>query len=325
MADRVRVAVIGLGSMGANHARVFAELPEADLVAVCDSDESKLRTAGGARTYRDYRDLLAEERLDGVSIAVPTRKHLEVALAAIERGIPLLVEKPLGADLDECLRLRDAAEAAGVPLMVGHVERFNPVVQELKSRLESGDAGRIYQAYARRVGPFYERERDVGVVHDLATHDIDILQWLFGPVERVHGETQAGVRTPHEDALSAVLRFEAGVTVLLEVNWLTPLKFRDLHLLGEHGRYYAVYHPQVLQFWRAGAPGDEPQVDSQTFPGSGEAPLKNELSAFLRVARREIDPPVTADDAIAAMRVVEALIESARSGEAVRLAGRAAT
>jgi len=324
MAERVRVAVIGLGSMGANHARVYGELPDADLVAVCDSDESKLRSAG-ARGYRDHRELFEKERLDAVSIAVPTRKHVEVALLAIERGIPLLVEKPLGADLDECLRLRDAAERAGVPLMAGHVERFNPVVQQLKQRLAKGDAGRIYQAYARRVGPFFQRERDVGVVHDLATHDIDILHHLFGPVERVHGETQTGIRTPYEDALSAVLRFESGVTALLEVNWLTPLKFRDLHLLGEHGRYHAVYHPQVLQFWRAGAPGDEPQVDSKTFPGSGEAPLTNELSAFLSAARRTISPPVTADDAIAAMRVVEALIESSHSGEAVRLAGRAAT
>jgi predicted dehydrogenase len=311
--------------MGANHARVLNELPDAELVAVCDSDEATLQGFVEARCYLDYRELLETEQLDGVSVAVPTRKHLEIALAAIERGIPLLVEKPLGADLDECLRLRDAADRMGVPLMVGHVERFNPVVQALKQRLASGDAGRIYQAYARRVGPFFQRERDVGVVHDLATHDIDILHHLFGPVERVHGETQTGLRTPYEDALSSVLRFEGGVTALLEVNWLTPLKFRDLHLLGEQGRYYAVYHPQVLQFWRAGAPGDEPRVDSQTFPGSGEAPLANELSAFLRVARRDIEPPVTADDAIAAMRVVEALIESARSGETVRLAGRAAT
>jgi predicted dehydrogenase len=317
VADRVRVAVIGAGSMGANHARVLAELPDADLVAVCDADESRARDAShGATTYRDYRDLLANERLDAVSIAVPTRLHVEVALAAIERGLPLLVEKPLGADLDECRRLKAAAESANVPLMVGHVERFNPVVGEIKRCLEAGDFGDVLQLHATRVGPFFERERDVGVVHDLATHDIDVLRYVAGSeIAQATAVTRSGIRTPYEDALTALLTLENGVTATLDVNWLSPDKDRTLAGAAEGCTFSGRLWLGNLQINRGGQPAD---IEVRSLRDQGE-PLHHELSAFLRVARGEEPPPVTADDAIAAMRVVEALIESARTGETVRL------
>jgi predicted dehydrogenase len=317
--ERLRVAVIGLGSMGGNHARVLAELPDAELAAVCDVDEARLRDAPaspGTARYRDYGELLAREAPDAAVVAVPTRLHQEVALACIERGVALLVEKPLGAGLEECLRLRDAAEAKGVSLMPGHVERFNPVVQAAKHWLDGGKLGRVYEVRSQRVGPFFERVRDVGVVHDLATHDIDLLHMLFAcEVERVHAETQSGIRTPYEDALTAVLRLANGVVAVLEVNWLSPLKFRGFTMLSERGTLSGEFEPQALLF-EAGA-GKAVSVPVQR----GE-PLRAELAAFLRAARGEMPPPVTADDAIAAMRVVEAIIESARSGEAVRLAAR---
>ncbi len=329
MADRLRVAVIGVGAMGANHVRVLSELPEAELVAVADLDETRLPHDGSVRAYRDYRELLAEERLDAVSIAVSTRRHLEVALACIERGVPVLVEKPLAADVEECERLRDAAEAAGVPVVVGHVERFNPAVQELKRRLDAGELGRVLQVRARRVGPFYQRGRDVGVVHDLATHDIDVFRHLLRcEVERVQAETKRGLRTEYEDALIGLLRFEDGVVGALEVNWLTPVKVRELTVLGERGLFVVDLLSQELRFYQSDmgeAPDDgEGRPELAVFPDPGQAPLRAELAAFLRMARRLEPPPVSAADAIATMRVAEALVESARRGEAVRLTvGRA--
>ena len=329
MASRVRVAVIGAGAMGTNHARVFVELPEAELIAVADIDGARLQDTPrepSTRLYRDYRELLAEEQPDGVSICVPTRRHLEAALACIERGVTVLVEKPLAADVGEAERLRDAAEAAGVRLMVGYVERFNPALQELKRRLDAGELGRVIEASARRVGPFFPRERDVGVAHDLATHDIDVLRWLLGSeVEQVQAETQSGIRTPYEDALAGVLRFENGAVASLEVNWLSPVKVRELTLLGERGMFTVDELRQELR-WYAGRAEEPSKVEPQlsALPGAGQAPLRAELATFLRVARGDEPPAVDAADGIAALRVADALVEAASRGAPVRVgAGRA--
>jgi len=324
----VRVGVIGAGAMGANHARVFGSLPDAELVAVADSDGDRLDALSPGRplrAYRDYLRLLEEERPDAVSVAVPTRLHAEVALACIERGVPVLVEKPLAASVDEGERLRSAAESRGVPLMVGHVERFNPAVQELARRLRAGDLGRVYQAGARRLGPFFPRARDVGVAYDLATHDIDALRLLLGcEVEQVQAEAVRGVRTEFEDTLAGLLRFEDGALAVLEASWLSPVKVRQLSVVGERGMCTVDYIAQTLR-WYMMLPDAESAAEEVAVPNAGEEPLRVELAAFLRVARGEEPPPVTAADGIAAMRVADALVESARRRGVVRLAGRAAT
>ena len=318
MAETLRAGVIGVGTMGAHHARVYSELPEAQLVAIADADEARLadvRWGDGVRAYQDYGKMLAEETLDAVSIAVPTRLHVDVALACIERGVPLLVEKPLAADLDECLQLKEAAERAGVAMMVGHIERFNPVVLAAREWIRQGKLGQVHEARMQRIGPFHDRMRDVGVVHDLATHDIDLLRVLFDDeIERVSAEVQSGVRTPYEDSLSAVLRLTSGVVASLEVNWLSPSKFRGFSLLSERGTLVGDYIPQTLTLER-------PSGESENIPVEHAEPLRAELEAFLRVATGREPPAVTADDAIAAMRVVEALIESASRGVALPVAG----
>lgn len=325
MAERLRVGVIGVGTMGAHHVRVYGELDGAQLVAIADTSEARLpeiERPDSVRTFGDYREMLAEERLDAVSIAVPTRQHLEVALACIEQRVPVLVEKPLAASVDECLRLKDAALGAAVPLMVGHIERFNPGVAELKQRIEQREAGALIQIEARRVGPFFPRERDVGVVQDLATHDIDVLRHLVAcDIDRVRAETRSGIKSPYEDALSAVLRFEDGTIGTLDVNWLSPVKDRELRVLGERGLFKLDYLTQQLTFYPTAA-----DVGASTTSNSGieievdkQEPLRVELNSFLRVARGEEAPRVGADDAIAAMRVVEALVESAERGEALAL------
>ncbi len=323
MADHLRVAVIGMGAMGGNHARVYSELPDAELVAVADCDESRLSDAP-ARAYGDYHRLLAEETLDAVSIAVPTMRHLETALACIERGVPLLVEKPLAATVDEGERIQAAAEARGVPLAAGHIERCNPAVVELKRRLDAGEIGRVLQIRAVRVGPFHSRQRDIGVVHDLATHDIDVMRYLLGcEAERARAETQRGVRTEYEDALLGLLRFENGVIGSLEVNWLTPVKQRTLAVGGDNGMFVANYISQELRFYdSAPAPDPSPSNDAASatvIDVERQEPLRVELAAFLRAARGLALPLVGAADAIAAMRVAEALVESARRGDAVQV------
>lgn len=176
----MRAAVIGVGAMGRNHARVYREMPETDLVAVADLDEARagevVRLYGGS-VYTDHQVMLSEVRPDLVSVAVPTKEHYKVGLCALEAGCHVLVEKPIAATLEQGRHMIDRAAQVGRVLVVGHIERYNPAVTELKRRLEEGQLGRIFQIRARRLGPFPARVRDVGVVVDLATHDLDIMRY----------------------------------------------------------------------------------------------------------------------------------------------------
>ncbi len=335
----LRIAVVGLG-FGANHARVLSELPGVKLAAVCDLDEARLSTATrgrDAKPYTDYRRLFAEEPLDAAIIAVPARLHETVALAAIGAGCAVLVEKPLAPTFEEGRRLATAATAAGVPLMAGHIERFNPAVRELVRRVRAGEAGRILQINARRLAYFAERSRDVdvGVVHDLALHEIDLMLLLLGTtVERAYAETWTGVRTPFDDSLSGLLRFQAGADGApgavgsLEVNWLSPRKVRELTVLGERGYFFVDYQKQTLAFQAAQALRDDPAAAEAdlvkiagaepgpvvSIPIEPREPLAQELSAFLTALRDSAPMPVTGDKALAALAVAHALTESARTG-----------
>jgi UDP-N-acetylglucosamine 3-dehydrogenase len=319
--------------MGVNHARVYGEIEGVELVAAADPAAERRRlTARGRslRTYADYREMLARERLDLVSVAVPTRLHREVAQAALERRVATLVEKPIAAGLEDGQVIRAAAEEAGCQLMVGHVERFNPAVQELKRRLEAGELGRVFLARAERVGPFPQRTRDVGVVQDLATHDIDVMRFLLASeVERVYAETEAGLRTEHEDLLSAVMRFRSGIVGLLEVNWLTPTKVRRLALVGEAGMFVVDYLTQELVFYeRESAGAAWPSLAALTGGGEGamtripvekKEPLRAELEAFVESVARGSPSPVAAEDALAAVEVAARLVESGQTGRVVQV------
>jgi predicted dehydrogenase len=315
----LRVAVIGAGAMGSNHVRVYSEFPGTELVAIADANEAALSKVG-ARLYQDYRRLLAEEQIDAVSIAVPARLHYEVAMACIERGIATLIEKPIAASVSEAEELQHASELKNVVLMVGHIERFNPAVVELKRRLDEGQVGRVHKVSVRRVGPFFARERDVGVVHDLATHDIDVLRFLLGSdVERVAAETLCGVRTAHEDLLAGVLTFAGGTIASIEANWLDPVKVRELTVLGERGMFVCDYLERTLVYY--------PQVDdgashgeSISIQGRDAEPLRLEIEAFARAARGIDTPAITASDGIAAVRVADALVAAGRTGHTVCLA-----
>jgi predicted dehydrogenase len=325
------VAVIGLGAMGANHARLYSDMPGVELVAVADPDPMRPATV---TRYEDYIRMLDETRPEAVSVCVPTRTHFEVAAACIERGLATLVEKPLAATIDEGERLRDLAAGAGVSLAVGHVERFNPAVIELKRRLDAGELGRVYQVHARRVGPFPQRIRDVGVVLDLAPHDIDVMRFLLSSeIARVQAETEQRIATDREDMLSGVLRFENGVVGVLDVNWLTPTKIRELSVLGERGMFVVDYLARELTFFEnaaAATSSSDPAWASRHEKGVTEGarveipiekrePLRSELEAFIAAVRGAVPVAVTADDGLAAMRAAEALIASASRGEPVAM------
>ena len=247
----LRAAVIGLGSMGRNHVRVWDEAVDGvELVAIADPDPEALRRASDGRRVRAYADagaMLAEESLDLVSVAVPTSMHLPATLAALGSGAHVLVEKPIAASREEAEAMMAAATDAGRILSVGHIERFNPAIRELRRRLAAGELGRIFEIRATRLGPFPARIRDVGVVLDLAPHDLDVMRYLIGsdPV-RVYGETERRIHTDHEDLFAGLLRFANGAVGVLDINWLTPTKQRTLTVTGERGMFTADYLAQDL-------------------------------------------------------------------------------
>ena len=186
----LRAAVIGCGSMGRNHVRVLSELADVELAAIVDTDQAAATALARGRLlslYNDVETLLEKERVDIAVVATPTSQHASVTLALLQRGIHCLVEKPIAPTLEEAGAIAKAAETAGVVLAVGHVERYNPAIIALKERLAGDD---VYALIARRTGPFPDRIRDVDVITDLATHDIDIMLWLTGSrVARVAAET----------------------------------------------------------------------------------------------------------------------------------------
>ncbi|NWG08352.1 MAG: Gfo/Idh/MocA family oxidoreductase [Chloroflexi bacterium] len=324
----MKVAVIGVGSMGRNHARVFSELPEAELVAVSDADAKQADAAAekfGARAYTEYRELLEKEKPDAVSIAVPTVLHEEVGVAALESGAHVLMEKPIAATVEEGQRLIAKAKSAGRKLMVGHIVRFNPAIQALKQKLAAGELGRIFQVFCRRAGPFPARIRDVGVVVDLAPHDVDLMRFLTDadPV-RLYAEIEQRLHTDHEDLLWGVLRFADGITGSLEINWLTPTKVRETLVLGERGLFRVDDLTQDLYFFENAQAKDVQWATLQTLKGVSEGsmtrfaiprfePLKAELQSFLKAIQDEKPVPVSGEDGLAALRISLALVESGQS------------
>ncbi len=325
VSKRLRAAVVGVGSMGRNHARVYSELDGIDLVALADSDDSALHTIANryhACPYVDYREMLAGEPLDLVSVAVPTGMHAQVAAAAIRRGVNVLVEKPLASTLAEGQELIALAQERGVLLGVGHVERFNPVVTALKQHLDDGELGRVFQITIRRVGPFPARVKDVGVFLDLATHDIDVMFYLTGArVQRVSAEAAQVLHAQHEDLAVGLLRFTNGVIGVLIENWLSPAKVRDVIVNGERGMFVADFLTQDLYFYENNytASGWEPL---QVFRGMAEGrmiryplarsePLRLELDAFARAVANGEPFLVRGEDGLLAMQLAQDLAETA--------------
>ena len=252
---RVKVAVVGAGSMGTNHLRVLADFDEerAQLVGVAESYEPALKMAMSRyhiEGFTDYRQMIEKTRPDLVAIVVPTHLHNEVALNVLDRGIHVLIEKPFTKTIDEALQLLQMARSRGAEIAVGHVERFNPAVVELKRQLQNSALGQIFHLHARRIGPFPPRIRDVGVTLDLASHDIDIMRYLTNAeVEHVYAQTQRRLHSSCEDLLLGFLRFTNEVLGVLDVNWLTPTKIRELTVTGEKGMFQVNYLTQEVYFY----------------------------------------------------------------------------
>jgi UDP-N-acetylglucosamine 3-dehydrogenase len=320
-----RVAVIGVGAMGRNHARVYTEIPQVELVGVADADARQAEAVGrrfNVRAYTDYEQLLDEQKPEAVTIAVPTTYHCDVACRVLARGIPVLIEKPIAFSVAEGQRIIDTAQQRGVPLMIGHIERFNPAVIALKHKLAEGALGRVFQIDAHRQGPFPSRIADVGVVIDLAVHDLDVMRYISGAeVVRVYAETERRVHSAHEDLLTGLARLSDGTIGTLTINWLTPTKIRELFVTGEQGMFRVDYLTQDLYFYENATARGYDWDSLRVLRGVSEGqmiryvvpkkePLRAEIEAFLAAAGGDGSVLVSGQDGLKALELAQAVVTS---------------
>jgi len=325
-----RVAVVGVGSMGKNHVRVFSEIPGVELAGIADANlelAEKLGSSYYIPYFSDYNEMIERVRPDAVSIVVPTSLHYEVTKDILEQGCHVLVEKPIASNSEEAHELVNLAQSLGLKLMVGHIERFNPAIVELKRRLGDNELGKIFQVHARRLGPFPNRIQDVGVIMDLAPHDLDIMRYLTGSnVMRLHAETNRILHETQDDLFAGLLKFDDGVLGVLEINWLTPTKIRELCVTGERGMFQVNYLTQDLCFFENAEMNGNGWPALSLLRGVSEGmvikypikkrePLRVELETFISLVHGESEEYENGLDAQIAIELVAALIESAKTGK----------
>ena len=296
----LRMGVVGVGVMGSNHARVFAGLPGTELVGVADPDRKQAefvaRTLGCDATT-GVEELL-ERRVDAITVAAPTHLHRDIALKCIARGVHVMVEKPIASSVEEGREIIAAARRANLTLMVGHVERFNPAVEAIKEAIRGED---ILSIAITRVGPFPPRMSNVGVVIDLAVHDIDLIRWFTdSDIVEVQPQLSSAV-AEREDIALLQFRTASGVLAHINTNWLTPFKARNV-TVATRGKYVMgdLLTRQVTECF-----GFQPDGSySMRHLSVGHAePLRAELLAFVRAVRSGSTPAVTGDEAVASLEI----------------------
>jgi predicted dehydrogenase len=329
MAAALRAGLIGLGMMGRHHARVLKGLEGVDLVAVADAGGDPHQVAGDLPVLATIDELIGQ-RLDLCVVAVPTAFHETVGLALAAAGVHALIEKPLATDTPAALRLTEAFDAAGLVGCVGHIERYNPAVQSLRRRLDAGELGDVFQIVTRRQGPFPNRISDVGVVKDLATHDIDLTAWVTGqPYTSVSARTAHKSGRTHEDLVAVVGQLANGVVASHLVNWLSPMKERVTIVTGERGCFVADTLTADLTFFaNASVPTEWDAIsrfrgvsegDMVRFAIAKPEPLASELAAFRDAVLGKDADVVTMRQGLATVAVAEAVLESAKSGATVAI------
>jgi len=325
----IRMGLIGLGSMGRPHARVIRETPGMQLVAAADPAGDKFGAARDLPVLPDVEALIGAG-IDAAMVAVPTLEHEAVALALAAAGVHTMVEKPIAHDVPAGERVAAAFAEAGLVGAVGYVERCNPAIVEMRRRLRDGQLGTIFQITTARQGPFPARISDVGVVKDLATHDVDLTSWLAG-ARYTHVSAHVAHQTgrTHEDMLVASGQMDNGIIVSHLVNWLTPRKERQTVVTGEKGSLVADTLTGDVTFFANGTVSPEWEA-VRNFRGVAEGdviryafakrePLRVEQENFRDAIHGNLSAVVSMSDGVETLRVVEAMLDAARDGTTVRL------
>ncbi len=302
----MNVCVIGLGWMGRLHLRVYSEMRDVNVVGVMDIDpeiRSQVQKQYGVPVFDNLEELL-ETKPEAVSVCVPTVLHHETAMAVIERGIPLLVEKPLAASAAQSREIVASANEAGVPLMVGHIERFNPAVQRIRELIAEDE--HVISIQIERVGPYPPRIQDVGVIRDLASHDIDLVHHLSGSkYQSINGVTSCNIGE-HEDTVIISAKMENGILAQINCNWITPYKSRRIHVATNtryiEGNLITQQVKEYSKFERYDA-----SYNVREWPVMYREPVKEELSAYLSAVREGRSMPISGEDGLYVLETIESL------------------
>ncbi len=316
----MRFGLVGLGQMGRHHARILSESDEIHFVGAVDPMGDRHRAMRRGEVFETVDDMLAVG-IDAAVVAVPTIHHHEMAMKLAAANVHTLIEKPLAESVRSAEEIRDAFATEQVIGAVGHVERFNSGLQEMKRRLDAGQLGRVISIATERVGPFPSRISDVGVVKDLATHDIDIVMWIGGaPFGDITGKTAFKMGRPHEDLVVAVGQLENGVVASLNVNWLSPVKRRRVTVLGEKGAFVVDLLSGDLRFHSNADVVDREwdqlailrgvsEGDTVTYAFSKREPLAVEHEAFRHaIEDGGAEGVVTLDEGVAILKVAERIV-----------------
>ena len=329
MSDKIKAGVIGTGSMGRNHVRVYSEMGV--LHGIADSVESVARPLAekfGVNYYPDYRDLLKSD-IDAVTVATPTNTHFKLAMDAVKAGKHVLVEKPICFSIEEAEELVKAADKEGLVLAVGQIERHNPVVKFARESIEAGKFGDIVSIVARRVSSMPGRIRDVGVLMDLGIHDIDVTRYLANSsVRSVYALGGKRQNDLFEDHANVLLDFENGIQGFVEVNWLTPMKVRRISLtcaknfveLDYMTQSASISSSQVSENYDSSDLFRLPiEFDIRHVSLKKQEPLRNEQEDFLDSIKGNRTPLVSGADGTETLRVCQAAISSIKEGKKIML------
>ncbi len=314
--SNLRTGVVGSGSMGKNHARVYSEI--SNFVAIADTDEKQAKAVSelyGVKKYSDYREMLKE--VDAISIAVPTALHRDVAISAIKAGVHVLIEKPLANSLDDAKSIAEESKKQGVVLAVGHIERHNPVISYAKKALIENKWGDLVTMSSKRISLYPKRIVDVGVIFDLAVHDLDVMRYLAdSEAQSIFSVCGALKRNNLEDHASVLIEFDNGITGVSEVSWITPMKVRQITLSCTEAFVMIDYTNQEIDVYKS-IFGDinfhnlsniEMEIKKESIKIDREEPLKIEIIDFLSAITKSRSPLVTVLDGVAVVDMAERVV-----------------
>ncbi len=311
----VRVAVVGAGFWGANHSRVLSELSDSELVAICDIDMERMKRVAAkyniASYYRDLDEMVRRERPEAVTICTPSTTHAKITVACLNYGLDVLVEKPMAATVEEATKILQTEEKVGRIVMVGFIERFNPAVRLAMKLLEEDEIGQVILSYGRRIGWWPERIGDVGVVKDTAVHDIDLTLKLFAEMPETVSASAGRLRHKHEDHAQIFLSFSEGRSALIEANWLTPRKKREMQITGERGVITVKFIEQEVTVEKE----DQMKIPNLKYV----EPLRLELEHFISCVKSSSHPHVDSRDGFRAALLADAILYSAELNRQIRL------
>ena len=322
---KIKTAVIGVGSMGQNHARIYNEL--SDLRYVIDSNYEQAKSIGTSLSVEygdDYNNIL--DKVDAVSICVPTNLHRETAETFLRAGIDVLVEKPIAENIEDAKKIIETAKKNSRKLLVGHIERYNPAVIELQKLIRKKSAGDIICLSSKRFSNYPDRIRDVGVISDLGIHDIDvILSTVAESVESVYA-VGGQIKNPRfEDYAAITIKFKSGKIGIIETNWLTPMKVREISVTTTTNYINLNYMDQSLSVSssefgvidKSNLYNIPLEKDTQSIKITNDEPLKLEIDDFLSTVADGSKENVTGEAGLAALQIVTAAKRSIKTGKIV--------